>query len=149
MDPTSKTQEMFERGYCVLESVYNEEECDDMRRIMHDGWVRAGRPSMDGLTGANLHPSLKHVSELARYYGRAEVVEVLAATLKDDVRLEYGGANIADETRSFFHWHTHENGLDGLSEEVLMTTNRVLSASTAMSIPMGLTPNWESCWCTP
>ncbi len=104
--------------------VYDREECEEILRIMHDGWVRLGQPPMDGAGGASLHPSLEHVPELARFYGHAEVAEVLGAVLKDDVRLEYGGANIADETRSFFQWHTHEGGRDGVPREILWDPDR-------------------------
>jgi hypothetical protein len=113
-----KVTDLCARGYCVLESVYGENERRQIRRILTDAWQRASEPPMGGRFGFVMHPLLKYAPEMAPYYLKNEILDLLALVLQDEVRLAHSGALLCDETRDFCDWHYHLN-TEHRSEEVM------------------------------
>ena len=108
---TSKlAQQVYDRGYCVLEGFFSTEIRDEIIQTLYQVWIDAGQPSMGGRFGYVLHPVLEFASDLAPFYAQSEIVDLLAEILQDEVRLAHNGAILCDETRSFCDWHCHLNG---------------------------------------
>ena len=108
---TSKlAQKVFDQGYCVLEGFFCQKSREKIISILHQVWLNANRPSLGGPFGYVLHPALKFAPELAPFYAQAEIIDLLAEILQDDVRLAHSGAILSDESRSFCDWHCHLNG---------------------------------------
>ena len=103
-------QQIFEKGYCVLESLYDENECEAIISILCGVWKREGRPKMGGRFGYILHPALKYVPNLAPFYTKREAIDVMRCVFDDEVRMAHSGALLMDETRDFCMWHAHLNG---------------------------------------
>lgn len=118
-----KVADLYAHGYCVLESVYDENECRQIRQILTDAWQRAGEPPMGGRFGFVMHPLLEYAPEMAPYYLKTEILELLALVLQDEVQLSHSGALICDETRDFCDWHYHLNS-EHRSEEVMWNLDR-------------------------
>lgn len=116
-----KIVDIYARGYCVLEAVYSAGECDEIRRILNAVWQHSGQPAMGGRFGFVLHPLLKYAPEMASFYLKEDVLEVLSLVLQDDVKLAHSGALICDETRDFCDWHYHRDERD---EETMWNTAR-------------------------
>ena len=119
-----KVTDLCARGYCVLESVYGENERRQIRRILTDAWQRASEPPMGGRFGFVMHPLLKYAPEMAPYYLKNEILDLLALVLQDEVRLAHSGALLCDETRDFCDWHYHLN-TEHRSEEVMWDLQRL------------------------
>ena len=107
---TEQLEEVLEHGYTVLESVYTPTDCAEIERILLDSWKRDGKRSMGGDFGCVFHPVLKYAPDLAPFYGRKEVVNVMREVLDDEVCLAHSGALLANEGRQFCEWPCHLNG---------------------------------------
>ena len=108
MSPDAKL--VYEQGYVVLESVYSADECAEMERILLNAWERDNKRPMGGRFGCVFHPLLKYAPDMAPFYAKPEVVDVMADVLRDDVLLAHSGALLANEERGWCDWHAHLNG---------------------------------------
>jgi hypothetical protein len=106
---TEQVEEVLEHGYTVLESVYTPTECAEIERILLDSWECDGKRPMGGGFGCVFHPALKYAPELAPFYGRKEVVNVMREVLDDEVCLAHSGALLTNGGRQFCEWHCHLN----------------------------------------
>ncbi|MBI4552004.1 MAG: phytanoyl-CoA dioxygenase family protein [Candidatus Latescibacteria bacterium] len=153
IDMTSKAREVRDLGYCVLEAVYDEDECQEIRILIDRLCAQRGGPSADA-PRLVFHPLLRLCPEMGPFFGKAEVIEALAAVLQDDVRLAHSGGAVSNEqTKPYisgwhhhYHWEVPPGGLnrenpervlgnvytDGLSPEIgpLIVLPRGLNDST-------------------
>jgi hypothetical protein len=107
----SPRQSILEQGYAVLERVYSERDCAEIRQIFQDAWQRSGRPQAGGSFGFVMHPVLKYAPELARFYARAEIVDALHDIFQDAPRLAHSGGLMSDGSRRFTEWHYHRSDI--------------------------------------
>ena len=110
MHNSKLVQQVFDTGYCVLEGFFGQQAREQIVSVLQQVWTDAECPSMGGVFGFVLHPLLKFAPELAPFYAQAEIIDLMAEVLQDEVRLAHSGAILCDETRSFCHWHCHLNG---------------------------------------
>jgi hypothetical protein len=115
-------QSVLEKGYCILESVYSERDCAEMREIFQRAWSAAGRPGQGGTFGFVMHPLLKYAPEMARFYANPVVIDALRDVLQDAPRLAHSGGLMSDATRNFTEWHYHRS--DIVDEKVVWNLNR-------------------------
>lgn len=104
-------QAILEKGFIVIESVYGDRECAEIRAIFRLAWLRKGKPSMSGQFGFILHPMLQCAPELAPYYARPAVIDVLRDVLRDAPRLAHSGGLMSDGSRPFTEWHHHRSDI--------------------------------------
>ncbi|NRA38421.1 MAG: hypothetical protein HRU15_09795 [Planctomycetes bacterium] len=103
-------KQVFDQGFCVLEALYDENECQEMISILNNSWERKGKLETDSQFGVMLHPALKYAPELAPFYAKQETIDVMRAVLDDEVQMTHSGALLIDHTRDFCTWHCHLNG---------------------------------------
>ena len=115
-------QSVLEKGYYILERVYNEQDCREIRAIFQDAWHRTGRPDMGGTFGFVMHPLLKYAPEMARFYANPDVLDTLRDVLDDDARLAHSGGLMSDTSRKFTEWHYHRS--DIVDEKKVWNLNR-------------------------
>ena len=108
-DLKSKAREVIERGYCVLESVYDNREREQMCAIFKqlcdekDGFS-SEQPSI------SFHPLLEWGPKMAPFFAKAVVVDAMAEVFQDDVRLAHSGAAVFNNAlvgETLTHWHVH------------------------------------------
>ena len=105
----SKAQEVRDRGYCVIESAYDDQECEEMRGIFDALCVKKGGLSSEQ-PSVGFHPLLEWGPEMSPYYAKSVLVDAMEEVLQDDVRLSHSGAAVFDNahTNPFLtHWHVH------------------------------------------
>ena len=128
IDLKSKAREVHDHGYCVIESAYDDQECEEMRAIFDALCVKKGGFSADQ-PSVGFHPLLELGPEIAPYYAKSVLVDAMAEVLQDDVRLAHSGAAVFDNTLTkpiLTQWHVHyaweipDEGLQrGNSERIL------------------------------
>lgn len=105
----SKAREVSKLGYCVLESVYDDRECEQMRAIFKqlcedkDGFS-SEQPQI------SFHPLLEWGPEMAPFFAKPAVVDAMAEVFQDDVRLAHSGAAVFNNAlveETLTHWHVH------------------------------------------
>ncbi|MBI4553902.1 MAG: hypothetical protein HY710_16665 [Candidatus Latescibacteria bacterium] len=121
IDRTAVATEINERGYCVLEACYHEEECRQIRAIMDRLCEQKGGLSPN-TSYIGLVPFLQLAPEMAPFFGRPDLVETFAEVLQDAPRLAHSGASVTNEYANPFiiSWHTHyqwEVPPDGLNRQ--------------------------------
>ena len=83
-----RAREVAEQGYTVLPAVYDADECRQIRSILDAAFARraaaseGGQPSMGGTFGCVFHPLLTHAPEMARFYLKEEVLDVIRLVLQ-------------------------------------------------------------------
>ena len=101
-------RQVSECGFCILEGVYDDGECEQMRSLYADGSVRLG-----GITAAAprlvFHPLLELAPELAPFFANQSLIDTMAAVFQDDVRLAHSGAAVNDNAL----WHCSRAGTAG------------------------------------
>lgn len=102
-------QSVLQKGYVVLERVYSERDCRELRTIFNAVWERAGKPGTGNTFGFVMHPVLKYAPELASFYARQEVIDALSDIFQDAPRLAHSGALMSDSSRQFTEWHYHRS----------------------------------------
>lgn len=107
----SARQAILEKGFIVIESVYGDSECADIRAIFHQAWMRNDKPSTSGEFGFILHPALKYAPELAPFYARSVLIDALRDVLRDAPRLAHSGGLMSDGNRPFTEWHYHRSDI--------------------------------------
>lgn len=108
IDTKSKASDVNEYGYCVLESVYNEDECRQMRAALESLCDERGGLTPD-IAYRSFHPFLQLRPEMGPFFGKAEVVETMAEVLQDDVRLVHSGGRVSGGYVKpiMVPWHHH------------------------------------------
>ncbi|MBA2479432.1 MAG: hypothetical protein H0V44_02120 [Planctomycetes bacterium] len=101
--------DIHERGYVVLERVYDERELTDIHAIMRDAWQRAGAPRPGGHFGFIMHPLFAAAPDMAAYVPRPRVIGLLAELFGEQPRLAHNGGLMSDVSRSFTPWHYHRS----------------------------------------
>ena len=109
LDLKSKAHDVSEHGYCVLESVYDDRECEQMRAIFKQlcddkNGFSSEQPKI------SFHPLLEWGPKMAPFFAKPVVVDAMAEVFQDDVRLAHSGAavfnnELVEETLT--HWHIH------------------------------------------
>ncbi len=116
----AKASLISEQGYCVVESVYDEKECELIRTIFKDLCRKKGGFSRQQPT-ISFHPLLEWAPEMAPFYAKPTLVELMAEVLNDKVRLVHSGAAVFNNnlvSPILSDWHNHyfwpipETGLD-------------------------------------
>ena len=108
-DLKSKARDVTELGYCVLESVYDDRECEEMRTIFKRLCDNKGGFSLERPT-ITFHPLLEWGPEMAPFFAQAIVVDTMAEVFQDDVRLAHSGAAVFNNSlvgETLTHWHVH------------------------------------------
>ena len=109
IDLKSKAREVSERGYCLIESAYDEKECDQIRTVFKELREKRGGLSTEQ-TSMGFHPLLELGPEMAPFYEKSILVEAMAEVLQDDVRLAHTGAAVFSNAPSqpiLTTWHDH------------------------------------------
>lgn len=107
IDIKAKAQEVYEKGFCVLEAVYTEEEQAGMRKVLDGCWVANGSPAMPGF-GFAIHPLMVKAPGCAPYFANPVVIDAMSEVLQDDVRLMHAGSRISNEDSvEQIGWHEH------------------------------------------
>lgn len=92
-DTKLKASQVSEQGYCVIESVYDDGECKRIRMIFEELCRKKDGFSPEQPT-ISFHPLLEWGPEMAPFYAKSFLVDVIAEILDDDVRLAHSGAAI-------------------------------------------------------
>jgi ectoine hydroxylase-related dioxygenase (phytanoyl-CoA dioxygenase family) len=109
LDLKSKVGQVSEQGYCVIESVYDEQECAQMRTIFKGLCHKKVGFSVEQST-IGFHPLLEWGPEMAPFYAKPVLVDLMAEVFDDDVRLAHSGAavfNNALVSPVLTGWHNH------------------------------------------
>ncbi len=107
IDVKAKAREVYEQGFCILESIWSEKECRAAQQVLHRIWQSSGSPAMHGW-GWGVHPLLPRAPELASQFAKPEMIDVMAEVMRDDVRLVHTGARYSDNTSApSIGWHEH------------------------------------------
>lgn len=109
IDLKSKAREVSERGYCLIESAYDEKECDQIRTVFKELREKRGGFSAEQ-TSMGFHPLLELGPEMAPFYEKSILVDAMAEVLQDDVRLAHTGAAVFSNAPSqpiLTTWHDH------------------------------------------
>ena len=84
-----RAREVAEQGYTVLPAVYDADECRQIRAILDAAFARRAAASeggqslsMGGTFGCVFHPLLTHAPEMARFYLKEEVLDVIRLVLQ-------------------------------------------------------------------
>ena len=104
-----KAREVIEHGYCVLESVYDEHECEQMRAIFKQLCDDKNGFSSEQPT-IGFHPLLELGPKTAPFFAKAVVVDAMAEVFQDDVRLAHSGAAVFNNAlveETLTRWHVH------------------------------------------
>ncbi|HJL19315.1 MAG TPA: phytanoyl-CoA dioxygenase family protein [Sandaracinaceae bacterium LLY-WYZ-13_1] len=122
---TPAARQVFERGYLVLEGLYDEAERASLRRTLDELTEAVGEPKMwskqperpfDGMeistTGLVFYELLGWRPDVAPTLLKPEAVSVVREVLGDDAHVELVGGVVTDETRPFYEWHNHIGGID-------------------------------------
>ncbi len=109
IDLKSKAREVSERGYCLIESAYDEKECDRIRTIFKELREKRGGFSAEQ-TSIGFHPLLELGPEMAPFYVKPILVDAMEEVLQDDVRLAHTGAAVFSNAPTqpiLTTWHDH------------------------------------------
>lgn len=107
IDIEAKAKQVYEQGFCVLESVYDSDEIKETHRLLDGYWHQQGSPTMSGF-GIGIHPLAEKVPAIMPFYGRQIIVDVMKAVLRDEVHLVHVGARLSNEdSESAIWWHNH------------------------------------------
>lgn len=101
--------ELYTQGYTALCGLYSPAECEQMRDIMDSFWRSKGSPSLSNNEGGfTIHPMMPNVPDMAPFLDRAEPLEVIKRTIRDDVRLVHLGARVSGPmSAARISWHNH------------------------------------------
>ena len=83
-----RAREVAEQGYTVLPAVYDADECRQIRAVLDAAFARrvaaseGAQVSMGGTFGCVFHPLLTHAPEMARFYLKEEVLDVIRLVLQ-------------------------------------------------------------------
>ena len=105
----SKARDVIERGYCVLESVYDDREQEQMRVIFKQLCADKDGFSSEQPT-ISFHPLLEWGPKMAPFFAKAVVVDAMAEVFQDDVRLAHSGAAVFNNAlvgETLTNWHVH------------------------------------------
>ena len=105
----TKAREVAERGYCLIESAYDDKECDQIRTIFKGLCDKRGGLSAEQ-TSMGFHPLLEMGPEMAPFYVKSILVDAMAEVLQDDVRLAHTGAAVFSNAPTqpiLTTWHVH------------------------------------------
>ena len=97
--------DMETKGFCVLERLFDEDECAEMEQLLIDGV--GGLDALGDSGGRVLHPLLSSAPGMAKFFTKRAYLEVMEAIFHDDVYLAHSGALVSDERRPFGGWHDH------------------------------------------
>lgn len=108
-DLKSKAREVVEHGYCVLESVYDDREREQMHTIFKKlcddkNGFSSEQPKI------SFHPLLEWGPKMAPFFAKPVVVDAMAEVFQDDVRLAHSGAAVFNNAlveETLTHWHVH------------------------------------------
>ena len=150
MQAAENARQVSERGFCIVEGVYDNPECDQIRSLFAEGCARIG-----GITAAAprlvFHPLLELAPELAPFFARPELTDTMSMVFQDDVHLAHSGAAINDNAltgpvlttwHNHYHWDIPSAGLQRERPERLLCNIYVDGTSTKMGplvvLPRGL-----------
>ena len=109
LDLKSKAGQVSEQGYCVVESVYDEQECTQIRAIFKELCHKKGGFSNEQPT-IGFHPLLEWGPEMAPFYAKPILVDLMAEIFNDNVRLAHSGAAVFNNALAspvLTGWHNH------------------------------------------
>lgn len=125
IDPAKHARELLDQGFSVFPRVWADAEVERLRdaisaclaatappRLWSERDVRLGDGVVINYTGVVFYRLLMEHPEITELVLNPSVVESLRGALGRDMRLEIVGGVATDETRPFFHWHTHIGGFD-------------------------------------
>ena len=109
-DLKSKGCDVIEHGYCILESVYNDREQEQIRAIFKGLCDKKGRFFVRA-TNHRLPPASRvGARRMAPFFAKSVVVDTMAEAFQDDVRLAHSGAAVFNNAlvgETLTHWHAH------------------------------------------
>jgi hypothetical protein len=107
LNPETTRSKFHECGYCVLEAVYDAQECEEMRKVLDACWADNGSPKMEGF-GFAIHPLFVKAPGMAPFFGKQVVIDTMAEVFGDAPRLAHAGARLSNENSSErISWHNH------------------------------------------
>ena len=110
-DLKAKARDVNEQGYCVLDALFGEEECAEMRTLLDRPCEEAGGFSSE-YPQRGFHPLFHWVPDMAPFYGNEIFVDAAAEILQDDARLAHNGCLIIStglKGPALTDWHHHHN----------------------------------------
>ncbi len=150
MQVTGKSREVADRGFCVVEGVYDRTECEQVRALFAAGCKRLGGIRTDE-PRLVFHPLLELAPELAPFFAKAVLIDIMAAVFEDHVRLAHSGAAINDNAltgpvlttwHNHYHWDIPNGGLRRERPERLLCNIYMDGTGTDMGplvvLPRGL-----------
>jgi hypothetical protein len=127
MKPADHAKMLRERGYAVLEGLYDAREVETLRTPITQRYREIGapptfaRPPVEpasrvevSVVGLVFHELGRHLPELAPRLFHPTVIETARAVLGEDAFLEYAAAVVNRDERPFFPWHAHMGGVDNV-----------------------------------
>ncbi|MCE9590373.1 MAG: hypothetical protein K8S99_07600 [Planctomycetes bacterium] len=106
-DLKSKAREVYDRGFCVIDSIWSPADRDLAERAMADCWEKRGRPSLAGF-GLSIHPLLEFLPEMTPLFDKPVLLDALAMVLRDEPFLAHTGARLSnEESADAIGWHEH------------------------------------------
>ena len=155
VDLKAKAREVSERGFCVIEEAYDEEERDRARRLLDEMVTVRGGHSVEQSV-ISFHPAFEFGPDLAPFFGKSIIVDAMAEVLQDDVRLVHNGAGVWSNQHagpSLTQWHVHyawdvpEGGLQRDVPERVLCNTYLDGSSSAIGplvvVPRGLNDSLE------
>lgn len=123
-DAATRAQRIRSHGFAVFEKLWSDDEVDRirgeiLRRVDELNppalWSRNDRPFVGRVeiapTGLVFQQLLSECPVLAPEVLKPELLDALRTVLGEGMQLELVGAVISDETRPYFAWHTHIDGV--------------------------------------
>lgn len=103
-------EELYARGFCVLEGVYDQRECRRAADLLEGYWLNSGRPPLSG-QGFGIHPLLRKVPEMRPLFARSLLFDVIGEALGAQALLLRTGARISDRSSrcTLVGWHHHHH----------------------------------------
>ncbi|MEM7155578.1 MAG: phytanoyl-CoA dioxygenase family protein [Myxococcota bacterium] len=114
-----------EQGYWVFEHAYSPEEVAFFRDLLMGEWDKLGRPALAasppvrpadnvevGPAGIIFHGLSSAYPQVVPRLYKPNIIATMRGLLGEGMRLELPAGVLSDETRPFFDWHTHIDGVD-------------------------------------
>lgn len=114
-----------EQGYAIFERAYSDDEVAFLRGLLMSEWEKLGRPALAanppvrpapnvevGPAGIVFHGLSSAYPQVVPHLYKADIIATIRGLLGEDMRLELPAGVLSDESRPFFAWHTHIDGVD-------------------------------------
>jgi len=107
ISPTSIAESIHEKGFCVIESVFDSEACEEIRSHVHGYWKAQGSSELKGF-GIAIHPGVAKVPALAPFLVHPCIMDALEEAFGEPAEVRHSGVRLSDEhSDPAIQWHHH------------------------------------------